>query len=74
MALHALLLSVVNPLGYPEASQLRTLSRHYCMLRALREADLQWSSPTVNGEVGELLRGAHSRASSPLGYEHEYPG
>jgi hypothetical protein len=62
------------PLGYPEASRLRTLSGHYCMLRALREADLQWSLPTVNGEVGGVLRGAHGRASSPLGYEHQHPG
>ena len=37
------------------------------------EADLQWSSPTVNGEVGEVLRGAHDRASSPLRYEHQHP-
>src|SRR5215208_2241444 len=62
------------PLGYPEASRLRTLSGRYSMLRALREADLQWSSPMVNGEVGEVLRGARGRASSALGYEHQHPG
>jgi hypothetical protein len=44
------------------------------MLRAFREADLQWSSPSVNCEVGEVLRGAHGRASSSLGYEHHHPG
>jgi hypothetical protein len=37
-------------------------------------ADLQWSPPTVNGEIDKVLRGAHSRASSPFGYEHEHPG
>jgi hypothetical protein len=33
-------------------------------------ADVQWSPPMVNGEVGEVLRGAHVRASSRLGCEH----
>ena len=47
------------------------LRRH---LDSVDRADMQWSPPTVDGEVGEVLRGAHSRASSPLGYEHEYPG
>src|SRR5918993_2847271 len=48
--------------------------RGSCRLHALPEADMQGSTPTVDGEVGEVLRGAHSRASSPLGYEHEYSG
>jgi predicted tellurium resistance membrane protein TerC len=48
--------------------------RGSCRLRALPEADLQWSPPMVDGEVGEVLRGAHGRASSALGYEHQYPG
>jgi hypothetical protein len=26
------------------------------------EADVQWSPPTVNAEVGEVLLGAHGRA------------
>jgi hypothetical protein len=63
-----------SPLGYPKASRPRDFSGRYCMLRALREADLQLTSLAVNGEVGESLRGAHGRSSSPLGYEHQHPG
>src|ERR687890_1469409 len=47
----------------PESTWRRVLSIRFRRLRALPEADLQWSPPTVNGEVGEVLRGAHGRAS-----------
>jgi hypothetical protein len=74
MSLHALLLSVVLFLTLPRAHAAEDFLGGFCRLRALPEADLQWSQPTVNGEVGEVLRGAHGRASSPLGYEHQLPG
>jgi hypothetical protein len=63
-------LSLTLPRVYAAEDSLRGL----CRLHALSEADLQRSAPTVNGEVCEVLRGAHCRASSSLGHEHQRPG
>jgi hypothetical protein len=55
MTLHALLLSAIVSLALPLVYVAEDSLRGLCRIHALPEADLQRSSPTVNGEGGEVL-------------------
>ena len=58
MTLDALSFRWSSPYITPSLQPEKSL-RDSCRLRILLEADMQWSPPTVDGEVGEVLWGAH---------------